>query len=206
VTEVTVAAHRALGAGVRRRWRRVVGREAGPVAAATAVAAVIMVSGFLVGFLSTHRMGSDFGPAPSSRDDAAAALALSILARNLGIVLLLFSGVVTAGVSTVMGFGLVSIYIGATFGAAAANVGAAAALGSIVTYAPVEFAAFLIAAAAGLLPIASVGSGALPGGDRGPGGLQAYLRPLPVALRLLGTAAALLILAALLETATIIVR
>lgn len=77
---------------------------------------------------------------------------LEIFIRNMGAGLLLFSGVVTGGLSTLIGLILVAVYVGATFSVAVNGVGFMEAAGSIIFYAPLEFAGLLIIATAGFWP------------------------------------------------------
>ncbi len=128
-------------------------------------------------------------------DDPAADLSfLGIVAANVPAVLLLFSGVVTAGLASVVGVLLISGYVGATLAAAAANVGLARAVGSIVAYAPIEFGALLIAAAAGLLPVCA--AYAAPSSAR----LAVYRDTLGQSLRMVLVAVVAVILGAFVES------
>jgi uncharacterized membrane protein SpoIIM required for sporulation len=115
---------------------------------------VIFVTGVVVGWASLS--GSDAlggGDWVTPERTASADLLWNILGRNLSAALLLFSGAYTAGFSTILALGLLSTYVGATFGAAAGSVGVSDALSSVILYAPLEFAGLLLAATAGLTPV-----------------------------------------------------
>jgi len=118
---------------------------------------IVFVTGIVVGWASlsdSHVLGS--GDWVTAKQSASADVLLHILGRNLSVLLLMFSGACTLGFSTVLGLGLLSTYVGATFGVAAANVGVADALSSVMLYAPVEFAGLLLAATAGLMPVTAL--------------------------------------------------
>lgn len=172
------------------------------------VALVTLCVGAGIGYASIRGAAGTSGLAPATLHRATFAHSLgSISIRNLAAATLLSSGMATAGFSTIIGLGLMAIYIGATFSAAAANVGAWPALWSIVAYAPVEFLGMLLAATAGLLPIvafihASIGEGAPE--RRGP--VRTYLDSLPASLRVLALSASTIVVAALVESTVIVVR
>jgi uncharacterized membrane protein SpoIIM required for sporulation len=174
---------------------------------ATVIPGVVILAGFVTGLVSTAGVGSAHSAAPPAAGlPQALTLAWTIVVRNVGVALLLFSGVVTGGLSTLIGAGVVSLYVGATLGAASTNVGFGAALVSIAPYALLEFAALLLAAVSGALPVASVVVGAPSAGTVGRGLISRYTRALPPALLLLGLAVAGLVVAAAVETATITYR
>lgn len=130
-----------------------------------------------------------------------------IVVRNTGVTMLLFSGVLTAGFSTVVAVGLLGAYIGATFGAAARAAGLQEALGSIVLYAPIEFLGLLFAATAGLLPMVVGVTNALRSQvEDGRSPLRAYAESVALALKTLGVAVAVILFAALVESVVIAAR
>jgi len=90
-----------------------------------------------------------------SSPDSAPSFA-TIFITNVGTAFLLFSGVVTVGISALFGGLALGGFIGATFTVAAGTVGTAAAAGSIGWYAPLEFAGFIVAAAGGFSPAVGV--------------------------------------------------
>src|SRR6218665_192798 len=102
---------------------------------AVATASVVAGLGFLLGYTSLAGLAGPEG-------DSHQALSMwQILQFNAPALLLLFSGVATAGFSTLAALVMIGGYVGATLAAATANVGVAAALGSIALYAPPEFVA-----------------------------------------------------------------
>jgi len=75
-----------------------------------------------------------------------------ILMRNVPAATFLFSGLATAGLSSLVGIALIGSFAGATTAASGAAIGLASTLGSVAIYAPIEFAGFFLAGAAGILP------------------------------------------------------
>lgn len=174
-----------------------IGTRALVVACAPALA--VAGAGFWIGFTALAGVSSAW-TSPQALGTPTATL-LMILAHNVPTVLLLYSGVVTGGISTVVAELLLAAYVGATMAAAIANVGSVSVLGSIGGYAPVEFLAFVVAAVAGYLPAAAWV--ARPVGSRR---IAAYASGLRGSL--LGLAAALctILAAGLLETVVITSR
>jgi uncharacterized membrane protein SpoIIM required for sporulation len=125
-------------------WRRGLRR-------ALVAAPVVAVAAATLGYLSMR--GSQGGTADAITSSATFT---QILARNVPAALLLFSGVATAGSSTLVALLLLGGYVGATFATAATAVGTLSAFGSIASYAPLELTALLLAAVGGLLPAATV--------------------------------------------------
>lgn len=162
----------------------------------------LMLGGFITGFQTNLSAGTTPAPAP----DGTAAPWWSVLGRillvNLPALCLAFSGVITGGISTLIAWPLTSIYIGSTMRTASAQLGPAEVLGTIWVYAPVEFAALLIAAGAGLMPAAAAVRAALSE-KRSISPAQHYLTVFPLALKTFSLAAAILVLAALIETAVV---
>jgi len=168
------------------RWRA--------LAKTFAVALVTTVGGALVGYFSMKGVTQDAAPGVPVSHIAF----WTILWRNLGAAMMLYSGVCTVGVSTVIGGLLLGGYVGATWAAAVSAVGAASAGGSIVWYAPLEMLGLVLAAVAGLMPVVAM-LGRPPTTPR----LRAYSDALPTSLRMLAIAVAVLVAAAFLETLVI---
>jgi len=130
-----------------------------------------------------------------------------IVFRNGSLAMLLFSGVITAGFSTLIGLGLLSIYIGATFTAATGNVGFWPALSSILSYAPAEFLGLLIAATAGLVPVAALTHAAFASGSvERPRLTTVYVESVRTSLRMLVLSLAVIAVAALVESVAIAIK
>ncbi len=183
-------------------------RPLAPAAVALGVVLAMAATGFLTGFGSVGHLGAGSADGGVHLHGAGEILGLAgtILVRNGSIMLMLFSGVVTAGVSTAVGLTLLALYVGATLGAAAGNVGLAPALGSILSYAPLEFMAFLIAAVAGMLPMATAGLFRRDAGSGPRDRLRAYITSLSAAVRLLVVATLGVLAADLAEVTTIALR
>jgi uncharacterized membrane protein SpoIIM required for sporulation len=154
-----------------------------------AVALATTVGGVVIGFLSIRGASQGeliAGPSHMSF--------WAIIGRNLSTALLLYSGVCTAGVTTLLAGVLLGGYVGATFGAAVTAVGLARAAGSILWYAPLEMVGLLLAAVAGLTPVVTM-LVRRPGSPR----FRTYTDSLAASLRLGALAAAVLVVAAILE-------
>ncbi|MDG4832689.1 stage II sporulation protein M [Solwaraspora sp. WMMD1047] len=170
----------------------------------------ILAAGIYVGHASMDAVpASGAGAEDAGTDSSFLALLSFFLLRNLGAALLFFSGVLTGGVSTLLSWGITALYIGATFTAAAANVGFSAAFASIVWYAPLEILGLVLAATAGLYPISAVlrsTYGRADSGDQSVGYLTTYLRAIRVSVRVLAVAVVIIVAAAVIEATTISLR
>lgn len=131
---------------------------------------------------------------------------LEIFTRNMGAGLLLFSGVLTGGLSTLIGLTLIAAYVGATLSVAANGVGFMEAAGSIIFYAPLEFAGLLIIATAGFWPgqraMREIFSPTLVKA----GVFATYIGSLKDSMKVLFAGSAVLFLAAIVESAIIALR
>lgn len=157
----------------------------------------LMLAGFIIGFQTDMA-----APSESFQPDEASLTWLSalgrILAANVPALCLLFSGVITGGVSTLIAWPLTAIYIGSTMHLGRTHMGIGEVVASIWIYAPVEFLGLLLGAGAGLVPVAAAIRSALSASEQG-GPLRQYLGTFPLALKLFGIASVLVLAAALLE-------
>ncbi|MGI5195685.1 stage II sporulation protein M [Streptomyces sp. CA-288835] len=180
------------------------------VAIAFSVSLAALCTGIALGYMSMDQGGGDGVWSGPGAQSAAAPFTDSlgpIVLRNTGAAMLLFSGVLTAGFSTVVALGLMAAYIGATFGAAARTAGFQEALGSIVLYAPIEFLGLLFAATAGMLPVVVGVANALRSSvEDGRSPLRAYADSVALSLKTLGVAVAVILVAALVESLVIAAR
>lgn len=176
-----------------------------PTTATTAVALGLSLALFIGGLLIGY---SSFQEVPAFLRDADAAGGASgwsfwtILTRNLGAIALMYSGVATAGILSVVTLASVSLYIGATAKIGTLTSGAGALAADVGLYAPVEFLGCLLAAAAGLYPVVSAftpSSQAIHGGP-----VHAYLRAVPRSLLLFALGGLLILLGAGLEALTLL--
>lgn len=158
-----------------------------------------------VGFATLHgRTAGGGGVLAAPLGDAGSPLLLGILLRNTAVALALFSGVLTVGIGSVLGIAFQGFVVGASTGAAATEVGAASALGSVVGYAVLEIPALLLAAAAGMLPAVAA---LLPARGVPPAApLSRYVAAFRPALFVLGAALLLLVVGAAVETSLITSR
>lgn len=160
----------------------------------------LMLGGFFTGFQTNLPSGA-LNP-PTGGSSPWWSVWGRILMVNLPALCLAFSGVVTFGISTLIAWPLTAIYIGATMRTAATELGLSDVIGTIWVYAPGEFTALLIAAGAGLMPAAAAARAALFGkGNLTP--MQQYTRAIPKALKTFTVAAAVLVVAALIESIVI---
>jgi uncharacterized membrane protein SpoIIM required for sporulation len=123
---------------------------------AALVAGLTAAAGVAVGALSFEAGATPASGGVFALDGDDTAVLLQILTRNLAAALLLFSGFVTAGTTTVLGLLFVASWVGAGTSAVAAETGLDAVSPLVLLYLPLEFAGLLLAATAGLLPIAGL--------------------------------------------------
>ena len=124
----------------------------------------------------------------------------AVLSQNLAAVLFAFSGVATAGLSTLFGMSLTSLWVGASFHAVQAELGAAEVVIRVLPYAGIEFAGILLAATAGLLPAVVFVAGRFRSAPRR---RYTYTSSVPGALRLLLVAVLLIMIGGFVEAAVI---
>lgn len=125
---------------------------------------------------------------------------VEILMQNTGAALLLFSGVITGGSTTVLSLLGVSAFVGATVDVATHHAGWAGVVGSTWTYVFIEFAGIVLAGAAGLHPLtAAVLSRRTDTG----GPWSRYLKAIPGSLWLLAAGASLIVIGAVIESVVI---
>ncbi|GAA2572606.1 hypothetical protein GCM10010210_55290 [Pseudonocardia hydrocarbonoxydans] len=143
---------------------------------------------------------------PVDRDLLRAAdldLVLAIAGRNAVVAATLFSGVTTAGVSTLLALPVLGIYVGVVVRAAVTALGAAEASAVLAPFLVIEVAAFVLAAAWGLGPTrAALGAWRDPQ-DRAArirSAASGYVAAAGASLYGLPVVGALLMTAALLET------
>ncbi|MFT3861443.1 stage II sporulation protein M [Micropruina sp.] len=137
-------------------------------------------------------VGSDAGVLP----EAGWETFTTILLRNSAVALGLFSGAVTLGITTGVFLLLVGGMLGWSMAISAAALGVAETLLRSWAYTPLELAGFVLAGAAGLIPLFAVVG-------RATGNTAARGESLPRALRTFVVALSVLVLAAGVETASI---
>lgn len=128
---------------------------------------------------------------------AADGSALGIATSNLGAIALLAAGAPVLGSLTLVGIALIGIGLGVSAASVVAALGATETLARVAPYVVFEAAAVLLAATAGLLPVAHAAVASLRTG-RPPA--RAYADGLGYGLRLTAVAALLIVLAALTES------
>lgn len=126
-----------------------------------------------------------------------------ILIRNLSAALLLFSGVATVGLTTVVGLLFTAIWVGAGFQAMLASGGLESLSPMVLTYIPLEFGGVLIAAVAGLLPLGHALSNFT--GDESQRHVGVFSHA-PEALKWLSVSVGLICLGAAIEVLVIVTR
>jgi hypothetical protein len=130
---------------------------------------------------------------------------LAILVQNATALMFLYSGVLTLGLTSVLGMGMVSAYIGATAAVGIHNVGTGQMLSDTGAYAFLEFGGCVVAAAAGLYPMVTVGIRLFREGA-GTAVFGAYLDAVYTSLKILASAGALVVAAAAIEATAIALR
>ena len=127
-----------------------------------------------------------------------------ILLRNVGAALVLYSGVVTLGLTTLIAGGILALYVGATVSLGVHSVGVAQLLADVIWYAPLEFGGLVLAATAGLQPTSGAVRQVLL--DKGRISLTSLYRDVAASLRTVALALALITVAAVIESTLISLR
>ncbi|MDQ0210556.1 MULTISPECIES: hypothetical protein [Arthrobacter] len=166
----------------------------------------LMLAGFTIGF-QTDMAAQSESPQPMSPEAGLTWLSAlgRILAANVPALCLLFSGVITGGVSTLIAWPLTAIYIGSTMRLGRTHMGIGEVVASIWIYAPIEFLGLLLGAGAGLIPVAAAIRSALSASEAA-GPLRQYLAMFPLALKIFGIASVLVLAAALLEATVLVTK
>lgn len=159
----------------------------------------LMLAGFITGFQTNLAAPSEphLGEPTDLAHTWLSALG-RILVTNMPALCLVFSGVITGGISTLIAWPLTAVYIGSTMRIGQDQMGMGEVMSSIWIYAPAEFVALLLAAGAGLMPVTAGIRSALSLSEPGTP-LRHYLGVFPLALKIFGLASALLLVAALIE-------
>lgn len=133
-----------------------------------------------------------------------------ILLRNGGACLLVYTGAVTGGITTLAALLGIGAYVGATVHLGIAAVGGGTLFSQVGAYAGIEFLAIVIAGAAALVPIVNVVERAVTTpsdtSSVGSGVLRHYAAAFPASLRLLALALATVTTAAAIEALLIVSR
>lgn len=159
----------------------------------------LMLAGFIIGFQADLAAQSEpHRPAPTEAGLTWLSVLARILVTNIPALCLMFSGVITGGISTLIAWPLTAIYIGSTMRIGETRLGIGDVVASIWIYAPLEFLALLLGAGAGLMPLTAAVRSALSVSEHARP-LQQYLQTFPLALKIFGISSVLLLAAALLE-------
>lgn len=167
-------------------------------AASLAIVLAVTVAGAAVGYRAFSPAVDASGPAALLESTEFWPALRAVLAQNLGAALLAFSGVVTAGLSTLLGISLTSIWVGATFHAVQAELGTTEVLTRAVPYVGLEFAGIVLAATAGLLPAVVLVTGRFRTAPR-----HTYVSSIAGALRLFLAAVVLIAIGGVIEASVI---
>lgn len=155
------------------------------------IMAAIAVFGYAAVDVSWVRDSQGTGSSPLYGTDFT-----QILARNLGAALVLYSGVVTLGLTTLIGSGILALYIGATVSLGLNSVGGATLFADVIWYVPFEFLGLVMAATAGLQPAAGLASRLM---KNEPVSIGSFVDSLARSLGTLLIAVALIVLGAAIE-------
>ncbi|WP_430591454.1 stage II sporulation protein M [Humidisolicoccus flavus] len=124
-----------------------------------------------------------------------------ILVSNLGACALLYSGVMTLALTTVLGITVLGAYLGFTGSLIVQTLGASELFARVGSYVFIELAGVVVAAAAGFLPLAHLVSHATRNREATMASLfSAYTHGLRGSLLLAAASAVLIVLAAGIET------
>lgn len=179
-----------------------VSRSRGPILAALGLATLVAVAGSVLGFREI-----DPAWALESLQTGKGPLGdlgfLEILTRNTLAALLLYSGVLTLGVSALGGLVMTSIFVGATMSVGVTNSGVGGLLGDTGAYLPFEFGGILLAGAAGLYPLIR---GVWAGSTGARSFTSTYLGGVAGSLRLLVPGLVLILAGAAIEAAVLTSR
>lgn len=127
-----------------------------------------------------------------------------ILVRNAGAALVLYSGVLTLGLTTLVAAGILALYVGATVSLGVHSVGVVQLLADVVWYVPLELGGLVLAATAGLQPAA--GAARLVLFEKGRVSLTSLHRDLAASLSTLALGMTLIAVAAVIESILISLR
>ena len=131
----------------------------------------------------------------------------AIFVQNISVVLFLFSGVLTLGLTSLVSLTMMSIYVGATMSVATTNGGVAAVLSDTGSYIGLEFLGMVLAATAGLCPVfALLGRALRAETDPSLTSVGAYAAAVRTSMATLSISALLILLAAGIEAAVIASR
>ena len=164
-----------------------------PIAITLTGTVLLFLVGLLTGYAS-HDGLSHLAADPETIDETTWTFG-SILARNAGVALSLYTGTISLGLTTIITLPVLGLYIGATARIGIESVGWWAVAGSAGWYVGPEFLGCLIAAAGGLYPLVSA---SLPFDSEVPR-WKRYLQAAPGSLLLLSLSVGLIILGAGIE-------
>ncbi|GAA3318019.1 hypothetical protein GCM10017710_34470 [Arthrobacter ramosus] len=176
---------------------RVLGGIPGWLLPSTGLAmAAIAVFGYSAVDLSWIRDAKDMGGSPLYSKDF-----LQILGRNVGAALLLYSGVATLGLTTLLGAGILALYVGATVSLGVHSVGGTGLVADVIWYVPFEFFGLVMAATAGFQPAAGLTRRLLMKNE--PATVRSFIDDMARSLGTLLIAIALIVLGAAIEAIVI---
>lgn len=155
------------------------------------VMVVIAVVGFATIDVSWISDARNMGGSPLYSTDF-----LHILGRNLGAAMVLYSGVVTLGLTTLVSSGVLALYVGATVALGLHSVGGQALFADVMWYVPFEFLGLVLAATAGLQPAAGLAGRLIA---RQPVTVTSFVRDISRSLGTLLLAVILIVLGAAIE-------
>lgn len=174
----------------------------GPLAAALAVVVAVSTAGGWLGFTSISATWAE--QAGGGANQLFGSSLPQILLQNLSVVMFLYSGALTLGLTSIVSVAMLSAYVGATMAVGVGNVGMSSVLGDAGPYAALEFLGCLVAAAAGLCPLMAM-LGRVFSEARG-GAVAAYVGALRTSLATLAVGTALVVVAAAIEATLIFLR
>ena len=123
-----------------------------------------------------------------------------IVQTNIPTALSLFSGVITCGISSLFIIAMVGLFLGASVNVSVGMYGWQDVVAKTALYTPFEVGGFVLAGAAGLIPLVTLAWFLLHGSEKTSSGVvRLYRDSLLVSLRWFGMSIGVLLIAALLE-------
>jgi uncharacterized membrane protein SpoIIM required for sporulation len=171
------------------------------------VSLAIFVAGAVVGYASIGPIWAADSLGPATPDPARIGPPMwVIVVRNTGALMLLYSGVLTLGVTSLLAMVMVSGYIGATMAVAVWNQGLGRLFAETGMYAPIEFAGLVLAAGAGLYPTVVLASATFADRDGRATPVARYLDAVRTSLKILACGFVLIVVAAAIEALVLALR
>lgn len=168
-----------------------------PIVELTSATGLLLGAGILTIVLSAGARSGMASGGAGTLPPADLTTFVTILSRNTAAALGLFSGLLTAGLGTVVFLLLIGVMLGWSIGTAFDVLGVAETLVRAWAYTPFEIAGLIVAGAAGLMPVLHFLRG---------GRIRSYVDQFARSFRWLAFALLLIVVGAVVETASIAIH